>query len=255
MWTVAPMLLPGRVGRQQMVCLYRLGGPSSTLSALDRRFGWGLEASALPRNGCAHASKRVLRQALKLQAMGPVEAAEGRRYRSSPRPRPAASAGSPSLPRFPGERRQARPGSRLRQLRGRLRNGKNWTFSPFGHRGPGARIVKGDVEAALASGSVSTATLSPLHPEKAPSPLLLAESASNPAQAGNEVTHHTTSGPPPAPFAPASASAGPTPGAIEKSEIATGPSTGSSTAPTASSSWPGRGSSSRSRLGRRYERT
>jgi len=82
--------------------------------------------------------------------------------------------------------------------------------------------VKADVEAAPASGSVPTATLSPLHQEKAPSPFLLEESASNPAQAGNEVTHHTTPGPPSAPFVPASAPAGLTPGAVEKLETAKG---------------------------------
>ena len=88
--------------------------------------------------------------------------------------------------------------------------------------GPGGRIVKADVEAALASGSVPTAALSPLHQETVPSPVLVEESAPNPAQAGNEVTHHTTSGSPPAPFTPASAPAGPAPGAAEKPETAKG---------------------------------
>src|SRR5215218_6971908 len=80
-----------------------------------------------------------------------------------------------------------------------------------------------DVEAELASGSVSTATLrSPSHPEAVPSPSLLEMSTPSPAQAGSdEAIHHTTSGPPPAP-ASDKAPAGPTPGAAEKPESAKG---------------------------------
>jgi pyruvate dehydrogenase E2 component (dihydrolipoamide acetyltransferase) len=89
--------------------------------------------------------------------------------------------------------------------------------------GPGGRIVKADVEAELASGSVSTATLpTPSHPEAVPSPSLLETSTPSPAQAGSdEAIHHTTSGPPPAP-ASDKAPAGPTPGAAEKPEMAKG---------------------------------
>jgi pyruvate dehydrogenase E2 component (dihydrolipoamide acetyltransferase) len=148
--------------------------------------------------------------------MGPVEAAEGRRYRGSPSPRPAVSAESPSLPGLPGQRRQARPRIKASPVARRIAEEEGLDRQSLLGSGPGGRIVKADVETALASGSVPTATLFPPHQEKAPSPFLLEESASNPAQAGNEVTPHTISGPPPAPFAPASASAGLTPGAVEK---------------------------------------
>jgi pyruvate dehydrogenase E2 component (dihydrolipoamide acetyltransferase) len=81
--------------------------------------------------------------------------------------------------------------------------------------------VKADIEAALASGSVSTAALSPpSHPGTAPSPSILGTSTPSPARAGSEVSQHITSGAPPA--TPTSVPAGATPGALERPETAKG---------------------------------
>ncbi len=88
--------------------------------------------------------------------------------------------------------------------------------------GTGGRIVKADVEAALASGSVPTATLPPPHPGiglSPSSPAPAERSAPSPAQAGESSSPEIT-GAPPAP--PIPAPAGPTPGAAERPETAKG---------------------------------
>jgi pyruvate dehydrogenase E2 component (dihydrolipoamide acetyltransferase) len=84
--------------------------------------------------------------------------------------------------------------------------------------GSGGRIVKADVEAALASGSVSTATLPPPHPEAELSPSPGEASTPSPAQAGESWSPDNKDAPP----ASVSAPAGRTPGADEKPETAKG---------------------------------
>ena len=68
--------------------------------------------------------------------------------------------------------------------------------SPHGS-GPGGRVVKADVEAALASGSAPTSTIPPLLERSVPPAPAERLSAPSLAQAGNEVREHTASGPPP----------------------------------------------------------
>jgi pyruvate dehydrogenase E2 component (dihydrolipoamide acetyltransferase) len=85
--------------------------------------------------------------------------------------------------------------------------------------GPGGRVLKADVEAALASGSVSTPTLSPpVRTESAFPPAPEGSSAPSPAQAGVASSPGITKAPP----APLPAPAGPTPGVSEKPETAKG---------------------------------
>jgi pyruvate dehydrogenase E2 component (dihydrolipoyllysine-residue acetyltransferase) len=86
--------------------------------------------------------------------------------------------------------------------------------------GTGGRIIKADVEAALASGSVSTTTLSPPHPKTGLPPAPEEASTPSPAQAGH--ASPLPSKVAPSVSEPSSAPAGPTPGVAEKPETAKG---------------------------------
>jgi len=97
----------------------------------------------------------------------------------------------------------------------RMANDRGLDLQSVSGSGPGGRIVKADLEAALASGSVSTAT----SPHPALSPSLQETSAPSPAQAGIQVSH-TPVGPPAS--SPQVAPGGPTAGVSQEPETAKG---------------------------------
>jgi pyruvate dehydrogenase E2 component (dihydrolipoamide acetyltransferase) len=159
--------------------------------------------------------------ASEVSANGDGQASETAKAVDPPVPAPVAASSAATPPPYEAAPAQAADGPvKASPLAKRIAAERGIDLKALTGSGTGGRIVKADVEAALASGSAPTSTIPPLSLERSVPPAPKERvSAPSPAQA-RESSSPDITGAPPAPSI--RVPAGPTPGVAEKPETAKG---------------------------------